>query len=108
VLQELIQAWATPAGLLLLLGGITWGVQLNVSIMNLTNKVSNLAGKTDKMSTELMESTRNNLRVSMLLTQLEKDAEKALRHAEEHEKDSAEWRQRIVALEVRNRDKGGS
>ena len=103
-MNELLEKWISPAGILVLFGGVVWGVQLNVATMNLTKQMSGLSGKTDELSHEMSEIAQNNVRTSMILSALTKDIDRALEHTEEHERDSEDWKRRIMLNEQRLKD----
>lgn len=102
-LLTIASKWATPSGLLILFGAVAWGVQLNVAIINLTDKVSELDVKTDATLTTQAEIAANVLRATVLMGEMEKDMMAVMRHVDEHNDESEAWKQRIIRLEERMR-----
>ena len=100
-MNELLEKWASPAGILVLFGGIVWGVQLNVATMNLTKQMAVMDGKSEELSHEMAKISQNNVRTSMILATLTKDVEKAVNHVHDHEKESEDWKRRIMLNEER-------
>ena len=94
-----LSSWATPTGVALLLGGIVWGVQLNVATMNLNAGVVTLTERVAAVEKESEIIGDNLLRTTIVLEAMEIRMIKALEHVENHNKESEDWKRRIVILE---------
>jgi hypothetical protein len=100
-MEGILQGWLSPAGALLLLGGIVWGVQLNVATMNLGSQVSELAAKQDQVGDRLLEISENNLRTSLLITQLAEEVVELKGEVSSHNKEAEIWKRTITRLQER-------
>ena len=103
--MELLLSWLTPSGLMILLGGIVWGVQLNINAMMQAKRLARLEARQDEYEQTMALISKDLVRVGLILDNLEKDIEKAVDHVEEHDKEAESWKQRIVRLEERYKDK---
>ena len=99
-MSQMLSAWASPAGVLLLLGGIVWGVQLNVATMRLSQDYSQIAAVQAKQGAEINEVSRNLLRATLLLQGMEMRVNEAVQTVKEHNVESEDWKRRISILEA--------
>jgi hypothetical protein len=64
--------WLTPTALVVLLGGITWGVQLNLAVGHLTEDVAAIETKADSEENRVDEISDQLLRITLILERIEK------------------------------------
>lgn len=95
------QNWLTPTGFLLLFGAVTWGIQLNVGIMKLTEAVAEGKAKDEQLVSELNSISHNNLKLAIIVEGLKEDVDENTERLEEHEKGSEEWKRKILKNELR-------
>ena len=69
--EPLWAKWLTPAAATIVIGGIVWGVQLNVAVNQMTSDISRLATYADQHDVKLDEMSANVLRTSLILEGLE-------------------------------------
>ena len=103
-------AWLHPQVLLILIGaifaGLVWGIQLNIAVLMHSKRHAHLEGRVDAHDKILDLLTKDLLRVSLILSGLEKSVEKAVGHVDEHEKEAEAWKHRIVAVEEKVKNHG--
>jgi len=98
-MPDWLERWISPAGVLLLMGGIVWGVQLNVAVMQLTEAVSADKANMQTLSAQIQSISTTQARTAVILQHLEKTIEATDKHVAEHERESSTWKQRIIRLE---------
>jgi ribosomal protein S15P/S13E len=103
-MHDLLEKWASPAGVLIMFGGVVWGVQLNIATMNLTKELSAIDGRTNELSKELVEVSKNTIRTSVILNSISKEVDNAMNHVESHKEDAEDWKRRILINEQRLKD----
>ena len=90
-----LQEWTKPAGLMILLGGIVWGVQLNYGLI--TALATN--DKQDLIQQEILSkqvTVSNNVQQSTILLNLLMVEMKALRDkVDSHQMEAEMWKERI-------------
>lgn len=64
--------WLTPTALVVLLGGITWGVQLNLSVGHLSEDVTAIEVRAAKEEQRVDDISDKLLRVTLILERIEK------------------------------------
>jgi len=102
-ISEVLKGWLSPAGALLLLGGIVWGVQLNVATMNLSSQMSELNAKQGNISDRLLEVSDNSLRTTLLMKQLTERMAEMDADVDVHFDEAEDWKLKIIAIEERMR-----
>ena len=98
-LPNWVTNWISPAGLMVVMGGVIWGIQLNAIVLMHSERLAEI--KTDMAAHELrdLEWGKTLGHTVVLLAELEKRVESNTRHAEEHEKEAANWKYKIIELE---------
>lgn len=104
--SSLFESWVSPSGVLLLIGGVVWGVQLNVATMNLTAEMVTQQSRLEKLEDEAEDTQENLLRTTLILEGMEIRMINALEHVENHNKESEDWKRRIVVLEEMQKRRG--
>lgn len=99
---SIIDSWTTPTGIAVIFGCIVWGVQLNYAIMSLTSEVTKLTATTAENKESIDSTARMLLETSLVLKQIQRDMADALVEIEDHDKESDDWKQRIIRLETQN------
>ena len=102
-LLTIASKWATPAGLTIMFGAIVWGVQLNFAIINLTDKLGEIDAEADVSQRTQRDIAATVLKATLMMDEMEKDVLAVVKHVNDHNKESAEWKQRILILEERLR-----
>jgi chromosome segregation ATPase len=98
--------WITPSGVMLMIGGITWGVQLNIHAMLMVKRIGRHESRIDGHDAVLREITTELAKVSIILQQVERDVMRAADHIEEHNSEAESWKRRIVTVEERIKSMG--
>lgn len=91
--------WLTPEVFLLLLGGIVWGVQLNIGFVKLTEAVSQLAAENQKQNALMAETTLVLKEITLMHAELRRDFEEEKERDEDHRSNAEQWKRRIALLE---------
>ena len=73
------EAWTTPAAFLILLGGITWGVQLNFAVLNNSGSVAENKALIEKVVTLQQENARAIAEITVLQRENRRDIERGER-----------------------------
>ena len=96
---QVISQWSGPAGFMVLLGAVVWGVQLNVAVLRLTEKDAAQDMELAAITQSLTDISRNSYKASVLLDELMKDTLENTKHIESHSTEAEEWKRRILLLE---------
>jgi hypothetical protein len=99
-LTRLVENWVSPSGVLLVIGGVIWGVQLNVATMNLTAEITTQQDRISRLEQDAEHTHENLLRTTLVLEAMEIRMIEALEHVENHNTESEDWKRRIVVLEA--------
>jgi len=91
----------SPAGILLLFGGVVWGVQLNIAVMSLTGTVKQQEIRIKEISKQDQETIQMMIKTTAILDNLTRRFEKVENVLETHEG----WKHRIIRLEENMHDK---
>lgn len=67
-----MERWLTPAALMIVVGGIAWGVQLNVAVQVLTRDVASVTTMTEREEKRVDRLSENMLKATLILEQMEK------------------------------------
>jgi len=96
------QAWLSPAGVLVVIGGIVWGIQLNIGYVMLAEKVAANTVSIKAISKSLEVTAINNATTSIILEAMREDIKHSSDHITKHDSESGVWKERIIKLEERN------
>lgn len=69
--DSLAERWLTPAAATIVIGGIVWGVQLNVAVKVLTEQVASVTVLTEREERRVDKLSENMLKATMILEQIE-------------------------------------
>ena len=100
-IHTILEKWISPAGALLLLGGVTWGVQLNVAVLNLAKQAAVEQARAQELSTTIDDVVKNQTKLTLILENLTDEIDEVALHSEGHTKEANGWKHRIVRLEER-------
>jgi len=78
--RKWMDVWLTPTSLLVLLGGVTWGVQLNLAVGHLTEEVAEIQTVADATDNEVENLSDQILRTSLILERIESRLDKVEGH----------------------------
>lgn len=70
------EKWISPTSVLALLGGIVWGVQLNVAVLAHTAEINNIVGRMHNAETVNNEQNQTLSRVAVILQLIEQRVKK--------------------------------
>ena len=97
--ETLIQKWLAPAGIMVFIGGIVWGIQLNISVMQLTQAHGEQRGQLKEIAAMLSSISKTQETTAYIISRIEADF-KALDEEVERQRISAEeWNRKIIRLE---------
>ena len=96
-----LEHWLAPAGFLVVVGAVVWGIQLNVAVMRLTSGMSRLESRGTETISELDANTKQIARIAIILDQVEKRMEKFEEKFDQHEKEAMKWHAQVIALEAK-------
>ena len=93
---DIFKAWMTPAAVLIFIGGMTWGVQLNVAVVTLQHDMGILQGKVreDTADMAIMKSDIQRLTITQNATQAR--LTEGIEHINQHNKEAEQWIRRIL------------
>jgi cell division protein FtsL len=100
-LEQFSEKWITPSSLMILIGAIIWGVQLNAAVLDLAREISKLEQRVAQNTTINVAQNESLIKLGTIVDGIEKRIQKAEHHVIEHERDSEIWKRRIQANEAR-------
>ncbi len=77
-----LKQWASPTGFLVILGGIIWGIQLNLAVLQHTQDIGKLYRLQQENTKVLQELVITQAETAIILRQITKDVDKHNRHTE--------------------------
>ena len=93
--------WISPSGFMILLGGIIWGIQLNVAVITNGKDIASIRDQHIAIVERLDEISRLNLEQAFILEGVSDEMQRTAAIVDEHEKSSDLWKERIIKLEAR-------
>ena len=93
--------WVNPTTVVILFGAVVWGIQLNVVVLDHTEKLAKNTTKNELQDSELRAHSEALIRLSTILDSLERRVEKNTVHSRSHETESEEWKRIIMQNESR-------
>lgn len=95
--------WVNPTTVIALIGGIIWGVQLNMAVVQLSESMGSVRDRLEYHQQMLVELSKTNVQMATILERLEEQVKENGDNHEEHLKDAEVWKQRILENQIRNR-----
>lgn len=93
--DKVADKWVSPAGFLILFGAVTWGIQLNIAVLEQAKYSAQMQATVNGNSQAIKEDAQMMIRIGVLLDNLEKRVSENETHVHEHEKDSQKWKYKI-------------
>ena len=84
-----------------IIGGIVWGVQLNYSIMTMTENIGQLKIRTTAYDEISRETVQHLARVAYKLDTMDARLSKEEQRTDKHIDDAYAWRQKVIQIEER-------
>lgn len=94
--------WINPTTVLSLIGGIVWGVQLNMYVVSLAEDQAKLEGRQYELTQQLQVTELNQARQTIILDNLIKKLDGVEVDLESLEKEVKEWEQKILRNSLHN------
>jgi 5-bromo-4-chloroindolyl phosphate hydrolysis protein len=91
--------WISPAGFMIVVGAIIWGIQLNIAVISHTERLAEIKTAAAEHELRDLEWGKTLGQTVILLNELEKRVSANTRHAEDHEREAADWKYRIIDIE---------
>ena len=95
--------WVNPTTVLALIGGIVWGVQLNLMVVKLAENQAANSVIVDEMVRTMQEIQLNQAKHTIILDNLVKQVRGIEIDQRAHLKEAEEWKRRIMANELNHR-----
>lgn len=99
MLSKFAEQWTTPTGIMIIFGCVVWGVQLNMAVMSLNERVTAASTRTGANESALVVVSQNNLKTALIIEHLQTEVAEVVEKSEEHSKEAEEWKRRITVLE---------
>lgn len=96
---DLLDKWIAPTGIMVLVGGIVWGIQLNVAVLNLTKDSAEQQQQLTEVTAMLSSIAKTQATSSYIMDRMEHDLEETKDQAEHHDREANNWKHRIIRLE---------
>ena len=93
--------WVNPTTVLALIGGIVWGIQLNMAVVDHTGKIGAINGRLDAHQLLLQEQATTMAKTAVILQNIQDKLVNVAEDVSEHKADSGEWKQRIKVNETK-------
>lgn len=93
--------FVSPAGMLMLLGGIVWGIQLNVAVMQHTSELSAIHERAQSSAAMNQEQNMQLTRISLILSTLVDDVDDVQDDNSSHEREAESWKRLIESNKQR-------
>ena len=103
-----VDKWITPVTLSCIVGGIIWGVQINIGVLNLTKAVAAQQIEYNSIRHEHRKYELSIARTAIIQEEMLKQLDIAKAAIATHERESAKWKQRIIRNDeaIRNGSRG--
>ena len=102
-----VEKWITPVTLSCIVGGVIWGVQINIGVINLTKAVTAQQVDFNELKLEHRKYELSIARTSIIQEGMLKQLSSLQKAVAEHERESAKWKQRIIRNDEAIRRNGG-
>lgn len=87
--------WMSPAGLMVVFGGLVWGIQLNFAVLTQQADIAGLKEAYDKQQQINHEHALQMTRIALLIDQVVEKVERLDRDSGKHEAESGLWKRMI-------------
>ena len=94
----------SPAGILLLIGGITWGIQLNVTSARLLTITAENSTKINDMKDVIDKLAETQLTQTFIVEDMQEDHKEIKRMVIDHDKEAEKWKHKIIRCEDKIED----
>lgn len=91
--------WVNPTTVLTLIGGVVWGVQLNMMVVRLAEDSAAQNAVTNAMRAEITEFRINQEKHTLILDNLVRDVSGIRYDVDQHNEEAEAWKQRILRNE---------
>jgi hypothetical protein len=102
-----VEKWITPVTLSCIVGGIIWGVQINIGVINLTKSVAAQQIEYAEIKRVHHQYELSIARTAIIQEEMLRQLDAAQKAIALHEKESAKWKQRIIRNDEAIRRNGG-
>lgn len=91
--------WVNPTTVIALIGGIIWGVQLNMAVLQHSSDIGVVKQSNKEIEQMVKVHDNNMVRVSTLLDGVAQRIDRKETQFDEHLKDAEEWKRKILINE---------
>lgn len=99
VIKNALSNWLSPAGVLVLFGGIVWGIQLNIAVVENAKAISKLTKAVEVEEAINVAQNETLARTAVILDNITERLRAAEGHVVEHDRDAEQWKRRIIRNE---------
>lgn len=100
VVIEILKSWATPSAVLIFIGAITWGVQLNFGLVLAQREIAELKTKATEIertiNTDHMVMRADIQRLTLIQNNTLAKVAEGLKHIDDHNKEAEQWIRKIL------------
>lgn len=102
-----VEKWITPVTLSCIVGGIIWGVQINIGVLNLTKAVTAQQIDFHELQIEHRQYELSIAKTAIIQESMLKQLSALQKAVAEHEREANRWKQRIIRNDEAIRRNGG-
>jgi hypothetical protein len=106
VLQAIAEKWATPSMLMIVVGGIIWGVQLNLLAVQQARISENQKDQIIEIRKAQHQVVISQAENAIIVNEMAKQIQENTRNILDHNKEAEKWKRKILLNEQQNRAPG--